>query len=224
MVEAFLISIKLSLLTTILMGLIGPFIAYFIAYKNFIGKSFIEALFTLPLVLPPTVLGFYLLILLSPDGFIGKYIKDSFGFSLTFSFWGLLIGSLIYSSPFGINPIVSAFEKIDKRFVEVSYSFGYSPLETFLKVIVPNSLGAIFNSLILTFSHTMGEFGVVLMLGGDIPGKTQTLSIYVFDEVNALSYKEAYEASFILMSFSFISVLIINFYKRRKESWNKLLY
>ncbi|MDQ7038731.1 MAG: molybdate ABC transporter permease subunit [Aquificota bacterium] len=211
MLEALLISLKLSLLTTLILLSVSIPISYLIAYRNLRGKEILEALLVLPILLPPTVLGFYLLYIFSPSSPLGKVIS-------LFSFEALLVGSVIYSLPFGVFPVKDAFSGIDRRYIETAYVFGYSPLETFLKVILPLSSRGVFTATALVFAHTMGEFGVVLMIGGNIPGETRTLSIYIYDEVQALNYSEAHRASLLLLSVSLVALVLILLFRRRWQT------
>ncbi len=215
MEEALIISIKLSLLTTILLTLISLPLAYFISFREFPLKTLLESLMLLPILIPPSVLGFYLVYAFGTSSPIGSIYREITGRSLTFSFEGILIASLIYSLPFGVFPIREAFQRIPKRYVEIAYVFGYSPWQTFLRVILPNSYGGILTSIALVFAHTMGEFGVILMVGGNIPGETRTLSVYIYDEVQALNYEEANLASLTLLSVSLIALSVVFLFRRR---------
>ncbi|HIC97941.1 MAG TPA: molybdate ABC transporter permease subunit [Aquificaceae bacterium] len=191
-------------MTTALLLTISIPMAYALAFREFALKSLIEALVLSPIVLPPTVLGFYLLSLMEMT------VQ-----TIAFTFNALVLASVIYSLPFGVFPIKEAFLSVPKRYVEIAYVFGYSPLETFLRVILPNSVGGIIGASALIFSHTMGEFGIVLMVGGNVPGETRTLSIYIYDEVQALNYREAYKASLVLLSASLVSLLLILMVRKR---------
>jgi len=214
MVEALVLSLKLSLATTGILLLISLGIGYLLSFRNIPAKGLLEALLLLPVLLPPTVLGFYLMALLSPESPVGALITALRGKPLLFSFEALLIGSLIYSLPFGVFPIRDAFQSVSRRHIEVAYVFGYSPLETFLRVVLPNSWGGILTASTLVFAHTMGEFGVVLMLGGSIPGETKTLSIYIYDEVQALNYEEAHRASLLLLTVSLLALTMLSFVRK----------
>lgn len=211
MVEALVISLKLSLITTLILISLSIPISYLLAYKDFRCKELLEALLILPILLPPTVLGFYLLYILSPSSPLSKVVN-------LFTFEALVVGSVIYSLPFGVFPIKDAFSGVDRRYIETAYVFGYSPLETFLRVILPMSLRGVFTAVALVFAHTMGEFGVVLMIGGNIPGETRTLSIYIYDEVQALNYGEAHRASLLLLSVSLVALLLILLLRRRWQT------
>ncbi len=215
MTEALLLSLKLSALTTFLLILLSLPIAYLLSFTRFPLKGMVEAILLSPILLPPTVLGFYLIYLFSPQLPTGRFIELVFGKSLLFSFEGLLVASLIYSLPFGIFPIRDAFQSLPKRYLEIAYVFGYSKLEAFFKVILPNSWGGILTAGALVFAHTMGEFGVVLMVGGNIPGETRTLSIYIYDEVQALNYSQAHLASLVLLGVSFLSLSVVFLMRKR---------
>ncbi len=215
MTEALLLSLKLSALTTFLLILLSLPIAYLLSFTRFPLKGLVEAILLSPILLPPTVLGFYLIYLFSPQLPTGRFIELVFGKSLLFSFEGLLVASLIYSLPFGIFPIRDAFQSLPKRYLEIAYVFGYSKLEAFFKVILPNSWGGILTAGALVFAHTMGEFGVVLMVGGNIPGETRTLSIYIYDEVQALNYSQAHLASLVLLGVSFLSLSVVFLMRKR---------
>ena len=216
MFEAFIVSLKLAFLTTFILMLFSLIISPLISFKNFKGKGLLIALFTLPLVLPPTVLGFYLILILSPESFIGEFVQKVIGKSLLFTFEGILIASLIYSFPLAILPVINVMEKVKKEYIETAYIFGYSPIETYIRVILPLSLEGIITAGILVFVHTLGEFGVILMVGGNIPGETQTLSIYVYDSVQSLDYKSAHTASLILLSVALISTILVYLFGKRK--------
>ena len=174
----------------------------------------------MPLVLPPTVLGFYFLILFSPDSFLGKIVKNLFNTELVFTFKGILIASIIYSLPFMVQPIQTGFKTINKSLIEASYTLGKGEIETLFKVLIPNIKNSIITAIVLTFAHTIGEFGVVLMVGGGIPGETLVASISIYNEVEALNYSSAHKYALILFLISFISILIVNYisYKSNKNS------
>ncbi|GAB6066598.1 molybdate ABC transporter permease subunit [Aquifex pyrophilus] len=216
MFEALIVSLKLAFLTTIILMLLSLIISPLISFKEFRGKGFLLSLFTLPLVLPPTVLGFYLILLLSPESLLGRLAKKLFGTSLLFTFEGILLASLVYSFPLAVLPVINVMEKVKKEYMETAYIFGYSPIETYVKVVLPLSLEGIITACILVFVHTLGEFGVILMVGGNIPGETQTLSIYVYDSVQALDYRSAHIASLILLSIALISTILVYLFGKRK--------
>jgi molybdate transport system permease protein len=204
------LSAKLALVTTVFLLVIGAILAYPLAFKSFTGKSFCEAFISLPLVLPPTVLGFFLLVIMSPRAVLGQAWQALFGTRLLFTFTALVIASVIYSLPFAFQPIKTAFSRIDVRLIENAYVLGLTPLQTFFRVILPNSLGGIAASAILVFLHTLGEFGVILMVGGSIPGQTKVASIAIYESVEALRYNEAWILSALLISTSYCFLLISN--------------
>lgn len=208
------LTFKLAAITTIALFFIGIFVAYFLAYTNSIFRFLYEALVNIPLFLPPVVLGFYILVLFSPTSFLGKLL-DYFGVKLVFNFSGLVVGSIIYSFPFMVNPLVSGFRALPKSLKEAAYTLGKTKLETFFKVLLPNMKPSILSAIVLTFVHTIGEFGVVLMIGGNIPGVTKVASIAIFDASMALNYKLANFYSLVLSSVS-LSFLIFVFFLNKK--------
>lgn len=215
MEEALLLSLRLSVLTTLILLVISMALGYVLSFVSFPGKGLLEALVLLPIVLPPTVLGFYMIYALSRESPLGEFIEALTGRSLLFSFEGILLASVIYSLPFGVFPVRDAFQSVHRRYIEIAHVFGYSAVETFFRVVLPLSWGGILTSCALVFAHTMGEFGVILMVGGNIPGVTQTLSIYIYDEVQALNYEEAHRASLTLLLVSLISLSVVFFLRRR---------
>jgi len=206
--QPLILSLELSLITTVLLLIIGIPIASFLAFKTFKGKAVLEAIVSLPLVLPPSVLGFYLLVAFSPDHFIGKFLDTYFDVRLVFSFSGLVIGSLIYSLPFMIHPLQAGFQGLPSNLKEASYCLGKSKKETMLKVLLPNIKPAILTGVVLTFAHTLGEFGVVLMIGGNLEGSTKVASIAIYDAVESLDFGSAHIYSLILVIVSFVILLI----------------
>ncbi len=219
MTEALVISFALATITSLILTILGLVFGFIHSFYNFPLKNLVSGLFLLPALLPPTVIGFYLLFLLNPESPLGYLYNELTGRSLVFSFEGLIIASVIYSLPLGIFPIKDAFERVSKRYIEIAFVFGYSKFETFIKVIVPNSINGIVSAFALTFARTLGEFGAVLMVGGNIPGKTQTISIYIYEQVQVLNYSEANKVSLILILISIISLTLILMAGRR---WNKL--
>ena len=201
------LSLKLALVSTFLLLILAAPAAYLLAYVSFPGKALVEALVNLPMVLPPTVLGFYLLVLMGPKGPLGRLWEALVGGPLVFTFPGIVLASLAYGLPFAVQPIKTAFEKLDPRLLEVSYVLGCSPFKTFFRVILPNSIEGLAASAILSFAHSIGEFGVVLMVGGSIPGKTKVASIAIYEYVEALRYSEAAHLSLILMGVSYLVLL-----------------
>ncbi|WP_029522029.1 molybdate ABC transporter permease subunit [Persephonella sp. KM09-Lau-8] len=214
-IETIILTFKLATLTTVILFFVGLPVAYFLAYSKFRFKPVIETIVSLPLVLPPTVLGFYFLILFNPTGFLGKIIEQLFDLRLVFTFEGLVIGSVIYSFPFMVHPLQSGFQSIPFNIIEAAYTLGKSRLETLFKVILPNMKPAILTGIVLSFAHTIGEFGVVLMIGGSIPGETKVASIAIYEEVEALNYDKANLYALILFVITF-SVLILVYTLNRK--------
>ena len=210
------LSLKLAFYTTVILVITAAPLTYLLVYIRFAGKSFFEALLTLPMVLPPTVLGFYLLLIMTPQGNIGRFWKAVTGSPLIFTFAGIVVASLVYSLPFAIQPMKAAFEKIDRRLLESAYVLGLSPLAAFFKVIIPNALNGLAASAILVFIHTLGEFGVILMVGGSIPGETRVASIAIYEAVEALRYQDAAMMCLILVPISYLFLLAINRLTRRQ--------
>ncbi|NUQ67523.1 MAG: molybdate ABC transporter permease subunit [Phycisphaerales bacterium] len=197
------LSAKLAGVTTLFLLVLGIPLAWWLASTRSRLRFVVETLVALPLVLPPTVLGFYLLAALGPRSPIGRLLDDSVGLRLAFSFWGLVIGSIVYSLPFAVQPITAAFAGVDRRLIEASWSLGQSRLRTFARVVVPLSLTGIVAGAVISFAHTMGEFGVVLMIGGNIPGVTRTASIAIFEDVQAFDFTSAAWTSGVLLIISF---------------------
>ena len=203
------LTFELALITTIILVLLSVPIAYWLAFSKSRIKPVIEALVSMPLVLPPTVLGFYLLVAFSPSNSFGNWLDTWFGLRLIFSFEGLVFASVIYSLPFMVHPLQAGLTQVPKSIIEASYVLGKSKLTTLIKVLLPNIKPSILTGLVLTFAHTIGEFGVVLMIGGNIPGQTKVASIAIFDEVEALNYGAANQYSFILFAISFTILLLV---------------
>ncbi|HHT9135995.1 MAG TPA: molybdate ABC transporter permease subunit [Candidatus Wunengus sp. YC60] len=210
-----LLSLKLSLVTMVLLFVIGIPFAYWLVFSKTRWRFLVESVVALPLVLPPTVLGFYLLMIIGGNSFVGRWYEAIFDKTLAFSFEGLVLGSLIYSMPFAVQPFQTAFAGVDRRLLEASWSLGRSHVYTFLSVILPLSRQGIITGCVLSFAHTLGEFGVVLMIGGNIPGITKVASVAIYDEVQSLNYGSANIYSAILLSFSFIILAVVYFINRR---------
>lgn len=194
---------------------LGTPLAYWLSRTRSNVKPLVEALVALPIVLPPTVLGFYLLILLGPQGFVGGYWLELTGSTLTFSFGGLVVASILYSMPFVIQPLQNAFESVNRGFVEAAATLGARPLDAFFSVMVPLSARGFITAAVMGFAHTLGEFGVVLMVGGNIPGHTRVISIAIYDHVEALDYAQAHTLAGILLAFSFICMVCLYVINRR---------
>ena len=217
---AIALSVRLSTWTTVVLFLIGLPVAYWLAFSPRRWKFLVEAVVALPLVLPPTVLGFYVLLALSPRSPLGQLYVKIAGSTLPFTFQGLLVASVLYSLPFTVQPFVAAFARVDRRLIEASWSLGVSRWATFFRVIVPLASHGMLTGMILSFAHTMGEFGVVLMVGGNLPGVTRTASISIYDEVQALNYSAAAQTSLFLLIVSF-AVLAITYALQRnlRATW-----
>ncbi len=210
-----LLSLKLSSVTTLLLLVLGVPFAYWLVFTKFRWKFLVESVVALPLVLPPTVLGFYLLIVIGANSFVGQWYESIFNKPLAFSFQGLVLGSFLYSLPFAVQPIQTAFASVDKKLLEASWSLGRSNVYTFFRVILPLSRHGIITGCVLSFAHTLGEFGVILMIGGNIPGITRVASVAIYDEVQALNYGSANMYAAILLSFSFAILALVYFLNRR---------
>jgi len=209
------LTFKLAIVTTAILLMLGIPLAYWIAFTGRKIKYTVETLVSMPLVLPPTVLGFYLLVLFSPNNFLGKFLQSVFDVRVVFSFTGLVIGSVIFSLPFMVNPIKSGFQSLPRSLSEASYTLGKSDMQTFLKVLIPNIKPSIMTGAVMSFAHTVGEFGVVLMIGGNIPGQTRLASIAIYGEVEALNYANANFYSLILVSVSFVLLFTLYIFNRR---------
>jgi molybdate transport system permease protein len=209
------ITLRLALTSTLILLLLGTPLAWWLARSRLRLKFVLEALIALPLVLPPTVLGFYLLLALGPDGPLGKLSALLGGGTLAFTFTGLVIGSVIYSLPFVVQPLQDAFASIGRRPLEVAATLRASPVDRFFTVALPLARRGFFTAAVLGFAHTVGEFGVVLMIGGNIPGATRVASIAIYDHVEGLSYGQAHTLSALLLVLSFLLLVAVYAYNRR---------
>lgn len=209
------LTIRLATYTTMVLCLIGLPLGYWLARSPWRWKFLVEATVALPLVLPPTVLGFYLLIAMSPRHVVGRSYDSLMGQSLAFSFPGLLVASVIYSLPFAVRPFVAAFAGVDRRFIEASWCLGVSRFATFCRVVLPLSWAGILTGLVLSFAHTVGEFGVVMMVGGNIAGVTRTVSVSIYDQVQAQEYSAAGQTALVLLVFSFLVLSVTSILQRR---------
>jgi molybdate transport system permease protein len=207
--SALLITLKLAAVTTVILLLLGIPLAWWLARTRARLKPLVETLVALPLVLPPTVLGFYLLIALGPQGPIGQLMAWLGGPQLAFSFSGLVLGSVIYSLPFVVQPLQTAFAAIDSRLLEAAATLRAHPLDRFFSLVLPLARPGLITATTLGFAHTLGEFGVVLMIGGNIPGETQVLSIAIYDHVETLAYDRAHLLSAGLLLFSFLVLFLV---------------
>ncbi|MCP4443556.1 MAG: molybdate ABC transporter permease subunit [Aureispira sp.] len=209
------LSLQLAVITTLVLMLIGIPIAYIMARSKSKFKFLWEAIISLPLVLPPTVLGFYILMLFSPNNGIGLFLKNTIGFQLAFSFSGLVIASVLYSLPFMVQPIQAGLQSLPPSLSEAAYTMGKNKWEVLRRVLLPNIKPSILTGIVLSFAHTIGEFGIVLMIGGKIPDETLVASIAVYDKVESLDYGQAHFYSLVLLFFSFL-ILSITYYINRR--------
>ncbi|CAN5744288.1 molybdate ABC transporter permease subunit [soil metagenome] len=213
--QPLLLTFQLATLTTLILLLLGIPIAYWLAFSRTRLKPLFEALVSMPLVLPPSVLGFYLLLAFSPQHAFGEWLQQSFDIRLVFSFSGLVIGSVIFSLPFMVHPIQSGLQNLPFSLVEASRTLGKSDRQTLFRVLLPNIKSALLAGIVLSFAHTVGEFGVVLMIGGNIPGVTKVASIAIYDEVESLNYGAAHFYAMTLFAISFVVLLVVYMSKRR---------
>ena len=211
------VTFKLASLTSMALLVVGLPVAYWLTFSKWRWKFLVESIVALPLVLPPTVLGFYILVAIGPHSPIGRLYTDLFGQTLPFSFQGLLFASILYSLPFAVQPFATAFEQVDRKLIEASWTLGLSKLKTFFKLIVPLSTAGLITGAVLSFAHTLGEFGVVLMVGGNIEGETRTVSIDIYDEVQALNYAGAAKTALFLLVVSYAVLLLI--YAMNRKVW-----
>jgi molybdate transport system permease protein len=214
---AILLTLKLSSLVCAFLLLIGTPIAYWVTFSTWRWKFLIESVVALPIVLPPTVLGFYILVAIGSQSPIGRAWAAWSGHGLAFTFEGLVIASILYSLPFAVQPIAVAFSQVDRQLIEASSVLGASRLRTFIRVILPLSINGVITGAVLSFAHTMGEFGVVLMVGGNIPGVTRTVSIAIYDQVQSLDYAAANKTALLLLLFSFVVLSLV--YGLNRKSW-----
>lgn len=210
-----ILSLQLATVTTLILFLIGVPIAYFLAYSSYRFKPVLEALVSMPLVLPPSVLGFYLLLLLSPQHGVGAWLLTQFDVRLVFSFGGIVIGSVIFSLPFMVQPMQAGFQQLPVSIKEAAHTLGLGRTQTLLRVLLPNMKSAMLSAIVLSFAHTIGEFGVVLMIGGNLPGVTKVASIAIYDEVEGLNFAAAHFYSAILVAISFVVLLLVYVGRRR---------
>lgn len=207
--EAFRLTIELAVVVSAILLVIGLPIAYWIAFSRWRWKFLVEAIVALPIVLPPTVLGFYVLVALGSRSPFGRWWQSLTGHTLAFTFTGLVIGSILYSLPFAVQPFAASFSSVDRKLLAASAILGASPLRTFFRVVLPLSVPGLITGLALSFAHTMGEFGVVLMVGGNIPGVTRTVSIDIYDQVQTSNYAAADAMALLLLIFCFVVLALV---------------
>jgi molybdate transport system permease protein len=211
------VTFQLATLTALILLMVGLPIAYWLTFSRWRWKFVVESVVALPLVLPPTVLGFYILVAIGPHSPIGRLYTDLIGHPLPFTFEGLLLASVLYSLPFAVQPFASAFDQVDRRVLEASWTLGVSRLATFFRLMLPLSATGVVTGFVLSFAHTLGEFGVVLMVGGNIEGETRTVSIDIYDEVQALNYAGAAKTALFLLVISYAVLLTV--YAMNRKVW-----
>lgn len=215
--QTFRLTLQLAITVSAILLVLGLPIAYWVAFSRWRWKFLVEAVVALPIVLPPTVLGFYVLVALGPRSPLGRWWISLSGHTLAFTFTGLVIGSILYSLPFAVQPFAASFAAVDRKLIAASATLGTSPLRTFTRVIAPLSLSGIVTGVALSFAHTMGEFGVVLMVGGNIPGVTRTVSIDIYDRVQASDYTGANQTALLLLALCFVLLAIV--YGLNRNAW-----
>ena len=215
--QTFRLTLELAFTVSVILLLLGLPIAYWIAFSRWRWKFLVEAVVALPIVLPPTVLGFYVLVALGPRSPLGRWWTSITGHTLAFTFWGLVIGSIIYSLPFAVQPFAASFSAVDRKLISAAETLGASRLRTFLRIVAPLSLPGLITGTALSFAHTMGEFGVVLMVGGNIPGLTRTVSIDIYDRVQSSDYVGANQTALILLVVCFALLALV--YSLNRKAW-----
>jgi len=213
--ETIVLTIKLATITTLILLIIGTPLAWWLVRPKRWWKEIFASIIALPLVLPPTVLGFYLLLVLSPNNDFGAFLAKLFGHALPFTFTGLVIGSVIYSLPFMVQPLRNAFEAMGERPLEVAATLRASPLDTFITVVIPMARSGFLTGSVLSFAHTVGEFGVILMIGGNIPGETKVLSVAIYDYVESLQWEQAHWLAGGMLFFAFVVILTTSLIEKR---------
>ena len=215
--QAIKLTLALAGTTTLLLILLGTPLAYWLSRSNSLLKTVVSSVVAIPLVLPPTVIGFYLLLAMGPDGPLGKATDYLNIANLAFSFSGLVLGSIVYSLPFVVHPLQNAFESVDRRLLDAAATLGAGPFDRFFSVIAPLARGGFLTALILGFAHTVGEFGVVLMIGGNIPGETQVLSVLLYEQVESFDYASANRLALSLLGFSFLTLFCLLLARQRQR-------
>ncbi len=215
--QTFRLTLELAFTVSVILLLLGLPVAYWIAFSRWRWKFLIEAVVALPIVLPPTVLGFYVLVALGPRSPLGRWWTSITGHTLAFTFWGLVIGSIIYSLPFAVQPFAASFSAVDRKLISAAETLGASRLRTFLRIVAPLSLPGLLAGTALSFAHTMGEFGVVLMVGGNIPGITRTVSIDIYDRVQSSDYVGANQTALVLLVVCFAILALV--YSLNRKAW-----
>lgn len=207
--DPFLLTFKLAAVTTVILFVVSIPLAYWLTYSRYKIKYIVETLVSLPLILPPSVLGFYLLLAFSPQNAFGKFLDQYFNVRLVFTFEGLVVASILYSLPFMVQPVHNGFRMLPSSLLEASYTLGKGRLTTLLKVLLPNIRTSLITGMVLSFAHTVGEFGVVLMVGGNIPAETRVVSIALYDQVEAMQYEQANIYAITLLGFAFLTLSVV---------------
>lgn len=218
-VQTLWITFKLAFSTTLILVCIGLPVSYWLAYSRFKLKPLVEALVSMPMVLPPSVIGYYMLVLYSPRNFFGKWLAETFDVRLAFTFEGVLIASVLFSLPFMVQPLHNGLHSLPNSLREASYTLGKSKMTTFFRVLLPNIKPSIITAVALTFAHSIGEFGIVLMVGGNMPGETRVASIAIYDEVQSLNFAAANQYAFILFAVSLILLTTIYSVNKKHDVW-----
>ncbi len=210
-----ILTFKLAVVTTAILVVIGIPLSYWLAFTKSRFKYLLEALVSMPLVLPPTVLGFYILVAMGPKSFLGRFFDTAFNVQMVFSFFGLVVGSVLFSLPFMVNPVKTGFQSLPQAWIDASETLGKSRVETLSRVLIPNIKHSLLTGVVMSFAHTIGEFGVVLMIGGNIPGATRVASIAIFSEVEALNYQTANFYSAVMFVISFCILFGLYWFNRK---------
>jgi molybdate transport system permease protein len=216
------VTLKLALSTTTILIAIGLPVAYFLAYSKARMKPLIEAMVSMPLVLPPTVIGYYFLVVYSPKYWFGHWLSETFGVRLAFSFEGVLIASVVFGLPFMVQPLQNGLRGLPDSLREVAYTLGKSKATTFFKVLLPSIKPSVITAIALTFAHCIGEFGIVIMVGGSMPGKTKVASIAIYDEVQSMNLGTANHYAFILFAVSFVMLTVIYSVNKKHDTWKMM--
>jgi molybdate transport system permease protein len=216
------VTFKLAICTTVVLIAVGLPLARFLAFSKFKLKPVIEALVSMPLVLPPTVLGYYMLIVYSPHYWFGQWLNNAMGVRLAFTFEGVLIASILFGLPFMVQPLQNGLSALPNSLKEAAYTLGKSPSTTFFRVLIPNIKPSIITAVALTFAHCIGEFGIVLMVGGNMPGKTRVASLAIYDEVQSLNFEAANQYAFILFAISFVLLTVIYSINKKHGTWKMM--
>ncbi len=221
-IQTLLLTARLATFTTLILLAVGLPLSYFMAYSRFRFKPLLEAMVSMPLVLPPSVIGYYILLAYSPSYWLGRFLNDAFDVRLAFSFEGILIASVVFSLPFMVQPLTHGLRSIPVSLPEASYTLGKSKTVTFFKVLLPNIKPSLITAVALTFAHCIGEFGIILMVGGNMPGETRVASIAIYDEVQALNFDAANAYALTLFLISFVILTLIYTINKKSDVWKMM--